>query len=282
MQYPKSKNKFEKLHVAIFSGPGTEDIVSTAIDLYYRAGLPLDLVVVSPNNNYDIASSVSIANTKTDDSIIGFIEVTGWLDEHADRLAAKGRSVGWYRQQYLKLGYAWQLPGTCFIHDGDTIFSPALIHSLCNSSMLLATRENNSNYDLGCHQLGIPPNGSCSFVANGGLFNGQLLRSLSTNPAEWFINSMERILKEPGCGDFSEYQIMGNLMKSQNPKIRTHSMQFFRRMDLLATSTHILPPMQLITQALARYDAIAFERNHHRSTLRRILGQLMYWTGRSW
>lgn len=111
MQYPKRKKKTEKLHIAIFSGPGTEDIVSTAIDLYYRAGLPLDLVVVSPNTNYDIASAVSVSNTKTDNSIIGFIEVTRWLDEHADRLAAKGRSVGWYRQQYLKLGYAWQLSG---------------------------------------------------------------------------------------------------------------------------------------------------------------------------
>lgn len=278
----ESVKKSENLHMAIFSGPGTEDIVSTALDLYYRAGLPLTIVVVSPCINYDKVSAVPVAEFKTDKSIIGFAEVTRWLDKHADRLIAKGRSVGWYRQQYLKLGYAWQLPGTCFIHDGDTIFSPGVIHSLCTSSMLLATLEDNRDYDLGCHQLGIQPNGSCSFVANGGLFNGKLLRNLSKNPAEWFIQSMEEILKEFGSGDFSEYQIMGNLMNSQNPNIKIHSMRFFRRMDLLATSPHILPPTQLINQALARYDAIAFERNHHRSTLRRLLGQLMYLAGRSW
>jgi hypothetical protein len=272
----------ENLHLAIFSGPGTEDIVSAAVDLYCCGELSLDLVVVSPSINYDIVGAVSFANTKTDDSIIGFAEVTTWLKKNADCLVAKGRSVGWYRQQYLKLGYAWQLPGACFIHDGDTIFSRALIKSLCTSSMLLATREDNNNYDLGCQQIGIQSNGSCSFVANGGLFNGQLLRRLSTNPAEWFITAMERIVKGSGSGDFSEYQIMGNLMKAHDPDIRIHAMRFFRRMDLLATSTHTLPPTQLITQALARYDAIAFERNHRRSTLRGVLGRLRYWTGRSW
>ena len=271
------------LEVVIFCGPGTEDIVSTAITLYCNNDLPIELIVVSPCN-IDFVNQGTPANTLLirDDSITGFSEVSYWLEAHSDRFAAKGRSVGWYRQQYLKLAYSWKQDNSCFIHDGDTIFSPDLIRRLCKYRMLLATHEDPRLYDLGCTELGINVNNCPSFVANGGLFSGQLLRSLSGDPAEWFITSMELILKHPGNADFSEYQIMGNLFNISNPIIQIHNMRLFRRMDLLADSIQELPPQRLIIDALDRYDAIAFERNHSRSTARRYLAYLMYRIGWSW
>jgi hypothetical protein len=267
----------------MFCGPRTADIAQTADRLYRAAGLPLELVFITPSR--DIVSLSGTADRTSvqvvaDEDVPGYQLVSRWLADHAAQFAALGRSSRWYLQQYLKLAYAWSRASPTFIHDGDTIFAPRLLLRLCNSKFVLTTKEDASLYNLGCQRLGIEVATKRSLIANGGLFDGELLRPLGS-PEDWFIRSIqETVLHGPGS-DFSEYQIVGNLLLAHHPN-QLRPMKFFRRFDLLTPSGSGLPSDRRLQQALKRYDAIAFERGHQQSLRHRLAGRLVYWAARSW
>lgn len=271
------------LHCAMFCGPRTADIAQAAERLYRAAGLALELVIITPSREMALLSG-SARHTSVqviaDEDVAGYQLVSRWLADHATHFAALGRSSRWYLQQYLKLAYAWTSASPTFIHDGDTIFSPSLLSLLRSSKFLLTTKEDASLYNSGCLRLGIAVATKHSLIANGGLFDGELLRPLGA-PEDWFIRSIEEtVLHGPGS-DFSEYQIVGNLLLAhhQNP---LRPIKFFRRFDLLTPSGSGLPSDRRLQQALKRYDAIAFERGHQQSLRYRLAGRLAYWTGKSW
>jgi hypothetical protein len=213
-----------------------------------------------------------------DEDVEGFDEVRSELQRmHAQELL-KGRSVGWYLQQYLKLADAWRSSTRCFIHDGDTVFSPHLLRRLAVSHELLTTREDTDSYNFAAQTVGLPTEVR-SFVANGGLFYPDVLQRLHTEPARWFLDVMDQgVLRSNGRGDFSEYQIMGALLKEQLPMRR---IAMFRRFDLLSRPD-APQAVSRVQRALVRYDAVAFEAGHHSSLPKRWAGHLAYGLRYSW
>ena len=278
-----STNNDGALHCAMFCGPRTADIAQAAERIYRAADLSLELVFITPSREMALLSGAAgrtSVQVIADEDVAGYQLVSGWLADHAAQFAALGRSSRWYLQQYLKLAYAWTRASPTFIHDGDTIFAPSLLSLLCSSKFVLTTKEDASLYNSGCQRLGFAVATKHSLIANGGLFDGELLRPLGA-PEDWFIRSIqETVLDGPGS-DFSEYQIVGNLLLAHhaNP---LRPMKFFRRFDLLTPSGSSLPSDRRLQQALQRYDAIAFERGHQQSLRHRLAGRLAYWIGRSW
>lgn len=251
--------------------------------LYVGANTKVDLAVISPRRElkaWQEPYEAGAVQLVADEDVPGHARISAWLSERADRWAAVGRSTGWYLQQYLKLAYAWNRPGATFVHDGDTIFSPSLLAEIGRRPMLLTTREDAAVYNEGCRRVGVPVGANVSLVANGGLFDGPLLRGLGA-PEVWFERALEGTALAPGAADFSEYQIMGNLQLSRR-RLPLRALRFFRRFDLLAPRSGEMPPDSTLARALDRYDAIAFERGHRRGAMRRVAGRLAYWSGRTW
>jgi hypothetical protein len=164
-----------------------------------------------------------------------------------------------------------------FIADGDTIFSHRLLRDVLTQPSVLTTGERYENYDRLLIALGLtPPELSC--VANGNVFpNDPLLRRLAT--PEGFVSILEdHIFPSNGMLDFSEYQITGSLLQS---RLAMRRIKMFRRFDLLINSLDDIPAA-FVDRALRRYDAVAVEANHRRSSTRRIAARIFYGIGRSW
>lgn len=272
----------QRLHCAIFCGPGSEDVVEMALRLYKKAELGIDAVIVAPR---DVLASRKIKThaweVVADEDIVGIAKVQDWLRSHADEFRMTGRSPNWYRQQYLKLAYAHYRKALTFIHDGDTIFAPALLAAITTQSMLLTTREDPTMYNEGCNRLHLPTPLRASLVANGGLFDGGLLRDFGVPMSDWFIAAMKVIVLDSPGADFSEYQIMGQ-MASTRHAWPSRLLKLFRRFDLLTPLDQALPSDDRINRALSHYDALAFERGHRRNLYRRVLGHAAYWGRRTW
>lgn len=265
----------------IVCGPGAAAVTRLALSLYRQADLRLPISILTPRRcaqELNLPAEAGAVTIHFDEDVSGSEEVLSALKGLQARGVLGGRSVGWYLQQYLKIAHAWNAQVPCFIHDGDTIFAPALLQALTRSPQLLTTREGTDSYNYAARAAGLPTE-SRSFVANGGLFCPATLRGLHADPAHWFLEVMDRgVQRSGGQGDFSEYQIMGSLLKDRWP-MRQISM--FRRFDLLC---HPDSPnaMGRSQRALARYDAIAFEAGHHSSIAKRWACRLAYGLRYSW
>jgi hypothetical protein len=263
-----------RLRCALFCGPGSITATRLAIDLYARGGARLDLTVVTPASC--AASFGGEATVLADEAVPGHAEIVAWLAAERARITRRGRSTGWYLQQYLKLAVAWHAPASVFVHDGDTVFAPAMLHELAERPAVMTTREDPSAYNRAAAHLGLPSHAR-SFVANGGLFDGETLRTLGADPVTWFTGAMERAVLAPDDGaDFSEYQLMGALLATRWP---LRPLRLFRRFDLIASAEG---GRQCAERALRRYDAIAFETAHRASWSKRVLGRFAYAANVSW
>lgn len=224
------------------------------------------------------AAFEGLARVRTDESVPGHADIAAWLEAERARVMRHGRSTGWYLQQYLKLAVAWHAPEPVFVHDGDTVFAPALLLALAGAPALLTTREDPTSYNRAAAHLGLPGH-TRSFVANGGLFDGETLRSLDAEPAAWFTGAMERAVLAPDDGaDFSEYQLMGGLLAARWP---LRPLRLFRRFDLIA-SAETGGGRERAERALRRYDAIAFETAHRATWSKRVLGRVAFAARVSW
>lgn len=272
---------FAGLACTIVCGPGAVAVTRLALSIYAGAGLRLPLCILTPRRcarELGLPAEANGIAVHFDEDVPGFEHIRTALMRLQAKGALGGRSVGWYLQQYLKLAHAWHGETPCFIHDGDTIFAPVLLQALAASPQLFTTREGTDSYNFAARAAGLPTE-TRSFVANGGLFHPKALQALHEDPAEWFLDVMDRgVQRSGGQGDFSEYQIMGALLKDRLPM---RQIRMFRRFDLLcnpASST----ASDRVQRALAHYDAIAFEAGHHSSAFKRWTSRLAYGLRYSW
>jgi hypothetical protein len=267
---------------AIFCGPRTSEVARLATSIYRAQELTWPMTLWTPRrleNEFGWTGEVPGLALRFDEEVKGFDQVAEFLREHHAQGRLGGRSTGWYLQQYLKLAVAWEAGGPVFIHDGDTIFSPGLMAEQMHSPFLMTTKEGTDRYSAAAQAVGLPTHPR-SFVANGGLFIPEVLRSLDADPATWFMDVMARgVLGEGAQGDFSEYQIMGALL---TPRLPARPITIFRRFDLLVSSPARPDARRKVVLALKRYDALAFESGHRASAARRFLGLCAYGVGYSW
>lgn len=265
----------------IVCGPMAVQSTRLALKIYRDAGLDIPMTVLMPercarDEGWKEFPAIRIAvdeEVKDRDRVLSFLTTahnSGYL---------KGRSTNWYLQQYLKLAHSWEALGSVFIHDGDTIFAPLLLAELQVSPYLLTTNEDTTAYNAAARECGLPTY-KASFVANGGIFLPAVLKSLSSDPAEWFLEIIKKgVIADGVTGDFSEYQIMGSLLRQNFP---IHKIKMFRRFDLLVQPNLDSLAERKCAAALKKYDAIAFEMGHRSTPLRKVLGRLAYSVGYSW
>lgn len=272
-----------KLECVIFCGHSALEITKCILQIYskYR---DVDVIVVAPSiivQELQLYSCELEAKFVCDEEIAGYKEVKEFLWGYKEQLALIGRSPGWYLQQFLKLAYSWKGSSEIFIQDGDTFFSPNLLSQLYETPAILTTDENVVIYNVGQKCMGLPfyP---LSFIANGGIFYPEILKTLGPNCVEWFKRSIYVSVLEnqkPNSSDFSEYQIMGSLLYSKLPR---KSLKIFRRFDLVCKLDDVLDLFQEVNTGLKKYDAIAIESRHASSFIKRLLAKVLYKFGYSW
>jgi hypothetical protein len=270
------------LTCAIFCGPASASATSLALSVYRTAKLDIPIELVTPERCRPMVESIAEhfgVSLVMDEQVEGYAEVSDFLREHAQLLHARGRSVGWYLQQYLKMSHAWRAHCPLFVHDGDTVFRPSLLQDIARAPYLLTTRENIAVYSSAASNLGLPTY-PLSFIANGGVFLRDALESLGSNPVRWFISAMTKVVLPAIDGaDFSEYQIMGALLSKRLPN---RPLKIFRRFDLLVADASSDVALSRVNHALDRYDAVAFEALHRAGWFKRFAGRLAYASRRSW
>jgi hypothetical protein len=265
------------LPLVICAGPRA--LPTTVVASHYYAADGIRPIVVRPASCKDHDADLAVGTRCIDDeALAGVEEVSAYLRAHRNRLASFNRAPGWFLQQFIKLSAVATLDTYyVFIADGDTIFSHRLLRDVLTQPSVLTTGERYENYDRLLIALGLtPPELSC--VANGNVFpNDPLLRRLAT--PEGFVSILEdHIFPSNGMLDFSEYQITGSLLQS---RLAMRRIKMFRRFDLLINSLDDIPAA-FVDRALRRYDAVAVEANHRRSSTRRIAARIFYGIGRSW
>lgn len=263
--------------LVIVAGPRALPTAAVASRYYAAAGIAA--TVVRPANCLAHDGSFYVGTTFIDDEALAGVEmVSTFLKSRRADLAAFNRSPGWFLQQFIKLAAVSAL-GTpfVFIADGDTVFSTALLNDVLRSPTILTTGETYENYDRLVRELGLVPT-SRSCVANGNIFSqAEPLQVLAT-PAGFETMLSNHVLPSRGTLDFSEYQVTGSILE---PRIGSRPIRMFRRFDLLVADLDHIPERR-VAQALRRYDVIAIEANHHRSTAKRLAAHLFYAVRRSW
>jgi len=265
----------------IVCGPDAGPTTRLALSIYRDAGIDIPMAVLTPERCAHDSSwnDFPAVRLLLDEEVRDRERIVSFLETHRTKNALRGRSTNWYLQQYLKLSHVWNSASPIFVHDGDTIFSPALLQQQMVSPFLMTTKEKTLAYNAASLAAGIPIYGK-SFVANGGIFYPEYLQMLSANPADWFIEVMERgVIRSGSIGDFSEYHIMGSLLKKNFP---IRQIAIFRRFDLLVPSPQNLDAKRRCLLALKRYNAIAFETAHRSTPVKRLLGRLAYLAKYSW
>ena len=270
------------MNIILFCGKNSVVSARYAIN-YYRANTKnINVSVVCPSSIIPIFNVLNRTGIEfiADESIPGYGEVLDFLHSKTLIIRNHGRSPGWYMQQYLKLALAWNYDDAVFISDGDTIFSFDLINKLKNSPFLLTTKERINKYRDGLKIIGID-SPRTSFISNGGIFVPDTLRLLHQSPTEWFINSLSIILNEGRGVDFSEYQIQGAILANT---YHSYSLKLYRRFDLIMNIDEFaeVAAVSLVSKALVKYDAIAFETLHGNSWIRKSCAHLFYKVGYSW
>jgi len=268
-------------YCAIFCGPSTLDIVALTLKVYKHAQVNTEIQLVIPKEYSHYAEKMTDefgVSICFDEDIQDIEMVSSFLQHYRDKL--RGRSWKWYKQQYLKLGLAWKSDRMVFIHDGDTIFSPAILEQLIQKPFLLTTGERVHIYVAGLNLLGLPLS-SKSYIANGGIFDPSILKNISSDPSSWFIEAIKKCILSSNTDrvDFSEYQIMGSLLQDS---ISSRQLKLFRRFDLLSGENISKINYLNVIKSLEKYDAIALEMYHHRSLSMRIIARLLYSLNFSW
>ncbi len=270
-----------RLRCAIFCGPGTGAIAALSSAIYQSSAAQIQIEIVTPARLVDEVkklASFDLAIVR-DEDLPGYARVHSFLESRRNQLSSRGRSIGWYLQQYLKLAHAWHASSRMFVHDGDTVFSPALLHRLSTEPFLMVTREQVDTYNRAAIKVKLPIHRQ-SFIANGGLFDPAVLASLGASAQDWFINTMERgVLDNSETADFSEYQIMGALLAKSLP---IRPIRMFRRFDLITIAPDHPTTRSRTDLALLRYDAVAFESGHRSSWVKRTAGRLAYCARYTW
>jgi hypothetical protein len=274
-----------EIRCAIFCSPTALDIVKVALRVYKYASIDLEIQLVTPQSftcNADLENIVSEFGISIcfDETIEGFKEVKNFLEKNKESFELRKRSWKWYLQQYLKLAFAWKTDRMVFIHDGDTIFSPRLLRQLSQKPVLLTTRENVDIYLLGIKLLGLPESFE-SYIANGGIFDPLVLQELSLDPSSWFIEAVKTCVfnSDANASDFSEYQIMGSLLRG---RLKSQKLKIFRRFDLLVGKDIRKLNYLNLNESLKKYDAVALEMFHQKNLTKRIIAKCLYNLDFSW
>ena len=267
--------------IAVFSGARSLDIARFALRCY-GVWLPVRrLVLIAPRHCLGELRREEFRGVTmvADEEIPGHSEVRRFLDENEAAWNRHDRSGNWYLQQFLKLGYLATTPSRAvFVADGDTVFSRDFLSAMIRNPFRVTVKKIEPVYDnlLKHLRLAIPP---CSCVANGGLFARALLPRPDALP-DWFLMVMrDHVLPGLPDVDFSEYQIMAACWGDRIP---TRPIQLFRRFDLLVSEKTENRLETAIASALQHYDAVAIERGHANSLIRRMAARMLYATRYSW
>ena len=281
----KTNSKKYIMKIFLLTSTNTIKVTDAALRYYLKSVPSIDVSVITPSKKEILPcvsqSILSNINLIQDDEVEEYKVVKEWLSSQSQSIRRKNRAISWYLQQYLKLSLAWNSREPVFISDGDTIFATRILNEMSENPFLLKTKEIVHRYDQGQVAIGMPL-ANRSYIANGGYFEPSFLKSLSNNPEEWFINSLQQILALEGDGDFSEYQIMGTLL-SEN--LIAKQLKLFRRFDLCVKGVNFLDNEQSLSKmsnALESYDAIAFEFGHNSSPLKRSMARIALKIGYSW
>ncbi len=269
------------LSVNLFCTKENKELVHEIITKYSEYGI-FFITVYCPENDIDILrnylSDLSGFVMKSDYEIDpngSFFEIIkSW------NIQGVTNFPGWCYQQYLKLKLVEKSDDLLVIMDGDTYIDPIYLHNCIKNKVITATHENIESYNKMFRnlELGIKIRDT-SYIANFGIIcpnsfkqNFKSIDNLYYKIYNFCITNNTQFL-------ISEYQIFGNVMLSNN--WNSQFFRFFRRGDLLPIKLFGLSRIIKISKILG-FNAIAFENNHSKNFLTKILAPLLFIFGYSW
>lgn len=187
---------------------------------------------------------------------------------------------GWCYQQYLKLKLVESSDDLLVIMDGDTYIDPFYLHNCIKNKIVTATLENIEIYNKMFInvELGIKLR-ETSFIANFGIISPNLFNKNFKSVDLLFFKIYNYGKENNVKFIISEYQIFGNVMLDNNWESKVF--KFFRRGDLLPINFFGL--RRIINYSnLFGFDAIAFEANHSKNFLKKILAPVLLICRYSW
>jgi hypothetical protein len=187
---------------------------------------------------------------------------------------------GWCYQQYLKLKLVEASQDLLVIMDGDTYVDPIYLHNCIESKVVTSTLENVETYNKMFKNVKLGINiRETSYIANFGIISPNLFKANFESVDNLFLKIYKYSIEKNVQFTISEYQIFGNIMLDNNWKSR--SFKFFRRGDLLPINFFGLTRIINIANFLG-FNAIAFEANHSRNFINKIIAPIVFIFRFSW
>lgn len=188
------------------------------------------------------------------------------------------RLPGWYYQQFLKMAAAASFGRLVVVVDGDTVLNVADLMLREQDRRIPYTRERAHGYRRFLDAYVRGPANERSFIANYGFIDGKVLLESMGQPRAVFLEWVDCVIEANGTLDISEYQLFGRLMARVG--WRMSPVRLFRRADLLTKPGRDVDAV--IAGLIPRYEAIAFEPQHHSSSFYRSAARLYAWANLSW
>ncbi len=187
---------------------------------------------------------------------------------------------GWCYQQYLKLKLVESSDDLLVIMDGDTYIDPIYLHNCIKNKTVTATLENIEIYNQMFRniELGIKLRDT-SYIANFGIISPNLFRINFKSVNHLFYDIYNFCIENNTQFIISEYQIFGNVMLDND--WNSKFFKFFRRGDLLPIKFFGLKKIINFSNFIG-FDAIAFEANHSKNFLNKILAPILFIFRYSW
>lgn len=196
---------------------------------------------------------------------------------------SKRGSAGWYYQQLLKYDIVLKSPADqVLVMDADTVLLRAVPASRDDVTVFPRSGEEHVPYFRGFEALtGLPRGLASSAIVNFMWFSrpdlSRLVERIGERCGGDWRGAILRVASRPECS-FSEYETYGNWCANQGGRVDQVPLRLFRRGDLLLSGTR---DVEAIVRSAERrgFDAVAFERGHRTTALRRVLARALLGVG---
>ena len=180
------------------------------------------------------------------------------------------QGAGWYFQQFLKFGFAFQEPGDdhYLIWDADTVPLRPLEFFDDQGRMLFttATEHHQPYFETYRNLLGHDPHREFSFIAQHMIVRKSILREMLLRIEQNFLGTenwawkIMRHLAGAGTNRFSEYETFGHYVKNIHPEAAVFRQLPWLRKNSRPVFTHLSATH--MEQLAKNYAFVAYEARH--------------------
>jgi hypothetical protein len=267
-----------KFEIAIFAKANCYEIVKVSIQEYLITNVEMIKIICPKQDTSSFINLLGKRVTIINDCEIDDCEMYEILKKYEKEINDKKRSVGWYYQQYIKLKYSINCNIINYIIDGDTFVSSETISNFIKDKKISISYENVNIYTNSLNNYwGMNILTKKSFITNSIVVEPGILNINKNEFNKYYINWIKQVLNNAN-EDISEYQLIGNkLLSNYNYKIK--KVRFFRRADLFLDKKTVF---EVVNKLKNKYSIVAFEKNHKKSYVKKLVAKIYAYFGISW